>query len=222
MRALIVEDEKEIAKFIKRGLEAEHFAVDWAQNGEEGYFLGRTNKYDFMILDIRLPKKDGLTLCKELRREEVKSPILMLSVDNSTITKVQALNSGADDYLTKPFSFEELVARVRALLRRQKDITDSSTFQVDDLKMDILGHSVTREGKPIKLSRKEFSLLEYLMRNAGILLTRNMILEHVWDMNADPFTNTVDVHIKLLREKIDKNHKRKLIHTIHGYGYKLE
>ena len=212
----------EIAKFIKEGLEAEHFAVDWAQDGEEGSFLARTNEYDFLILDIRVPKKDGLTLCKELREDGRKFPILMLTVENNTDTKVEALNSGADDYLTKPFSFEELVARVRALLRRQKEIIKSSLIKVDDLEMDTLGHAVTRSGKSIKLSRKEFALLEYLMSNTGILLTRNMILEHVWDMNADPFTNTVDVHIKLLREKIDKNYKRKLIHTIHGYGYKFE
>jgi len=222
MRILIVEDEKEIANFLKKGLEAEHFAVDHAEDGEKGSLLAHTNEYDLVILDIRLPKKDGLTLCKELREHGKKYPIIMLSVESSTVSKIDALNSGADDYLTKPFSFEELLARLRALLRRQKDVMNEPVINIEDLRMDTLGHVVTRAGKEIKLSRKEFSLLEYMMRNCGSLLTRTMILEHVWDMNTDPFTNTVDVHIRLLREKIDKNHKRKLIHTIHGFGYKLE
>lgn len=222
MRILVVEDEKEIAKFLQKGLEAEHFAVDWAKDGEEGTMLGHINEYDLAILDIRLPKKDGLEICRELRKDGKKYPIIMLSVENSTVTKVDALNCGADDYLTKPFSFDELLARVRALLRRQKEVMNEPVINIADLKMDTSAHTVTRSGKPVKLSRKEFSLLEYLMRNCGTLLTRNMILEHVWDMNTDPFTNTVDVHIRLLREKIDANHKRKLIHTVHGYGYKLE
>jgi two-component system copper resistance phosphate regulon response regulator CusR len=221
MRILIVEDEREISKFLKAGLEAEHYAVDWAEDGDKGSVLAHTNEYDLAIFDFRLPKKDGLTLCKELRKHGKKFPILMLSVETSTTSKIDALNSGADDYLTKPFSFEELLARMRALLRRQKDVLNEPTITIEDLTMDTVAHTVTRAGKPIKLSRKEFALLEYLMRNSGNVLTRNMILEHVWDMNTDPFTNTVDVHIKLLREKIDKNHKRKLIHTIHGLGYKL-
>ena len=222
MRVLIVEDEREIANFLQKGLQAEHFAVDWAKDGEQGSLLAHTNEYDLVVLDIRLPKKDGLVLCKELREHGKKFPILMLSVENSTTTKIEALNNGADDYLTKPFSFEELLARVRALLRRQKEVLNDPIINIEDLRMDTIAHTVVRAGKTIKLSRKEFSLLEYLMRNCGTLLTRNMILEHVWDMNTDPFTNTVDVHIRLLREKVDKNHKRKLIHTVHGFGYKLE
>ena len=221
MRILIIEEEWEIASFIKKGLSAERFVVDTADSGEEGIKLAKLNQYDLAIIDINLPKIDGIEVCKNLREDKKTFPIIMLRVKNESETKIQVLNTGADDYLSSPFSFEELLAIVRALLRRQKKIIGPK-LKVDNLEMDILSHTVTRAGKPIELSRKEFTLLEYLMRNDGLALTRNMILEHVWDMNADPFTNTVDVHVKFLRDKIDKGHKKKLLHTIRGYGYKME
>ncbi len=221
MRVLIVEDEANIAKFIKKGLEAERFSVDCAADGKDGLWLAQTNDYDLVILDIKLPEKDGIAVCRELREEKKTTPVLMLSVKSETVTKVEALNSGADDYLTKPFSFEELLARIRALLRRGKAITGPK-LKIADLEMDTAAYKVTRAGKPIELKKKEFSLLEYFMRNPGVVLTRGMILEHVWDMNTDPFTNTVDVHVQFLRKKIDAGHERKLIHTVHGSGYKME
>jgi len=220
MRVLVVEDEKEIASFIKRGLEAEYFVVDVAPDGERGLWLARTNNYDAIVLDIKLPKIDGQEVCGELRKEKTEVPIIMLTVKNDTETKVRCLNKGADDYLTKPFSFEELLARIRALLRREKSIK-GDRFKIDDLELDTVTHEASRARMPIKLSRKEFALLEYFMRNSGVVLTRNMILEHVWDMNADPFTNTVDVHVKFLREKINKGFRKKLITTVHGCGYTI-
>jgi len=220
MRILIVEDEKEIASFIKKGLQAEYFAVDVALDGEKGLWLARINNYDAIVLDIKLPKIDGQEVCRELRKEKKEVPIIMLTVKNDTETKVQCLNIGADDYLTKPFSFEELLARIRALLRREKSMKGDK-FKIGDLELDTMTHGVSRARTPINLSRKEFVLLEYFMRNPGLVLTRNMILEHVWDMNADPFTNTVDVHVKFLREKINKGFGKKLITTVHGCGYTI-
>lgn len=222
MHILIVEDEAEIASFIKKGLTAENFAVDVATTGRRGLELAQTSEYDLVILDIKLPEMDGISVCKEIRQTNKKTlPILMLSVKNETATKVEALNIGADDYLTKPFSFEELLARVRALLRREKHIIGPK-LKLEDLELDTTAHTVTRAHKLIQLNKKEFALLEYFMRNPGVTLTRNMILEHVWDMNIDPFTNTVDVHVRFLRKKIDRNRSRKLLHTVHGYGYKME
>ena len=221
MRILVIEDEEEIASFIKKGLTAENFAVDCAFDGEEGLKCSHINDYDLAVLDIKLPKKDGLEVCRQLRRSGKTFPIIILSVKDDMPTKVGALNIGADDYLTKPFSFEELLARTRALLRREKKVIGPK-LKLADLEMDVLSHTVVRADKPIKLNKKEFSLLEYFMRNVGTMLTRTMILEHVWDMNIDPFTNTVDDHVRFLREKIDKNHGRKLLHTVHGYGYKME
>ncbi|MBI4811972.1 response regulator transcription factor [Candidatus Falkowbacteria bacterium] len=221
MRILVVEDEKEIASFIKKGFEAEHFSVDVADDGENGLWLGKTNDYDIVILDIKLPLQDGVGICRQLRLDGKKMPIIMLSVKDDVETKVQALDLGADDYLTKPFSFEELLARVRALLRREKAVR-GDILRIADLVLDVKAHLVTRANKKIDLSRKEFALLEYLMRNPGTVLTRTMILEHVWDMNVDLFSNTVDVHIRYLRQKIDKGRGRKIIHTVHGYGYKAE
>jgi len=221
MRVLVIEDEIEIASFIVGGLRADRFVVDIADDGAKGFQMARLNDYDLLVVDIMLPGKDGIELCKELRALGKTCALIMLSAKNDIYTKVEALNSGADDYVTKPFSFEELRARVHALLRRERKL-HSSQLTVGDLVMDTLTHTVTRRGKKIELSKKEFILLEYFMRNAGLTLTRAMILEHVWDMNADPFTNTVDVHIRFLREKIDRPFRRKLLHTVHGYGYKLE
>jgi len=221
MRVLIVEDEAEIASFIKKGLEAEGYSVDAAGDGKKGLDLARINDYDLIVLDIMLPEKDGLEVCRELRKEKTNVLVLILSVKSDSSVKVEALDAGADDYLTKPFSFEELLARIRALQRRGKTIMGPK-LKVEDLEMDTAAHKVFRAGKLINLSKKEFSLLEYLMRNQGVVLTRAMILEHVWDMNADPFTNTVDVHIMELRDKIDEGHRKKFIQTVRGTGYKIE
>lgn len=221
MRILLVEDSKEIINFLKPSLEAEHFAVDVAEDGEKGSFLGRTNDYDLIILDIILPKKSGLEVCREIREKGKTAPIIVLSVKSETVTKVELLNAGADDYLIKPFSLEELLARIRALLRRPKQIK-GDILEIDDLILDTKRCSVKRGKKEIHLTRKEFMLLEYLLRNMGIVLSRGMIMEHVWDMNVDPFSNTIESHILSLRRKMDFPGKKKLIHTVSGRGYKLD
>lgn len=221
MRVLLIEDEKDIASFIMNGLKAERFAVDWAESGEKGLLWAKVNSYDLGIFDIKLPgQQNGLQVCRVLRERGTTFPIIMLSVTGDVATKIEALNLGADDYLPKPFSLAELLARVHALMRREKKLTGPKLI-VGDLEMDTRAHTVIRGGKEIPLNRKEFALLEYLMRNPGTTLTRSMILEHVWDMNADPFTNTVDVHIRFLREKIDEGRRKKLLKTVHGYGYKI-
>jgi DNA-binding response OmpR family regulator len=223
MRALLVEDEPKMAAFIMTGLKAEHFAIDWTDQADKAVFWGKTNPYDVAIFDINLGRAgNGLDICKAIREKGKTFPIIMLSVVRDTATKVEALNLGADDYLTKPFSITELTARIRALLRREKNVVIGSTMRIADLEMDTISHTVSRGGKPLQLNKKEFALLEYLVRNQGTTLTRNMILEHVWDVNADPFTNTVDVHIRFLRAKIDEGRKKKLLKTVHGYGYKIE
>jgi two-component system OmpR family response regulator len=222
MRALLIEDDKDIADFITHGLKAERFAVDWADTGEKGLMWAKVNAYDVGVFDIKLPgAQSGLDVCRTIRERGRNFPVIILSVTGDVATKIEALNLGADDYLAKPFSLAELLARIHALLRREKKIT-GPILKVADLQIDTHAHSVTRAGKPIQLNRKEFALLEYLMRNVGTTLTRSMILEHVWDMNADPFTNTVDVHIRFLREKIDEGRKKKLLKTVHGFGYKIE
>jgi two-component system OmpR family response regulator len=224
MKILIIEDEREIADFVTRGLEAERFVVDRAPTGAEGVEWAKANRYDLAIIDVNLGKKEsGLDVCAELREAGETFPIIMLSVTSDAATKVQALNLGADDYLTKPFFIVELLARIRALLRREKKIIGPKLI-LADVVVDTLAHTATRAGKLLVLNRKEFTLLEYLMRNLGTTLTRSMILEHVWDMNADPFTNTVDVHISFLRAKIDsgRRDRDKLIKTVYGYGYKME
>ncbi|TSC89203.1 MAG: two-component system, OmpR family, copper resistance phosphate regulon response regulator CusR [Parcubacteria group bacterium Gr01-1014_3] len=220
MRILIVEDEKQIAQFLRAGLEAESFAVDVATDGERGSFLARTNDYDLIILDNILPKKTGLQVCQEVRKEGKSVPIIVLSVKSEVSTKVELLNSGADDYLSKPFSLEELMARVRALLRRPPKV-EGDILQIADLVLDNKKQVVKRGAKEVYLTRKEFALLEYLLKNAGAVLSRGMIMEHVWNMSADPFSNTIESHILSLRRKIDTNVKKRLIHTIPGRGYKL-
>jgi len=221
MRLLLIEDEQEIIDFLKPRLEGEGFAVDAVLDGEQGVFMATTNDYDLLIVDNMLPKKNGLTVCTEVRHMERTMPILILSVVAEASKKADLLNAGADDYLTKPFSFEELMARIRALLRRPKNLNETS-LQVDDLVLDGVGHVVTRGGKRIHLTPKEFGLLEFLMKNRGAVVSRGMILEHVWDMNADLFSNTIEAHILSLRKKIDQPKKRKLIHTVHGFGYKID
>ncbi len=220
MRILIIEDEEKVANFIKRGLREEGYSVDVAYDGEEGHFQVSSNEYDVIILDLMLPKIDGISLCKRLRQEKITTPILMLTAKDSVKDKVTGLDSGANDYLTKPFSFEELLARIRALLRKSETTTPTK-LQIGDLILDLLTHKVTRTGKEIILTNKEYALLEYLMRNAGSIVTRTMISEHVWDVNFDTFTNVIDVYVNYLRNKIDKGHKKKLIHTVRGRGYTI-
>ena len=221
MRTLIVEDEKDICDFLKKSLESECYVVDTAFDGEEGLRLIQTSSYDIVILDNNMPKKTGLEVCKELRAEGNSVPILMLSVQSETTTKVDLLNAGADDYLTKPFSIDELNARIKALLRRPKEI-ESEDLRIDDLFLDLNRHIVTRGEKEIYLTKKEFTLLQYLLRNKGIVLSRSMIMEHVWDMNVDPFSNTIESHIMSLRKKLDLPKHKKLIHTVSGRGYKID
>jgi heavy metal response regulator len=221
MRILIVEDEKKVADFIKRGLKEEGYAVDCAYDGEEGFFLARENDYDLVILDLMLPKMDGLTLCVRLRGEKKNTPIIMLTARDSVQDKVKGLDAGANDYLPKPFAFEELLARIRAILR-VKNTASSTVLKVGSLTLDMITHKVTRDSKIIELSSKEYALLEYLMRNPGAVVTRTMISEHVWDINFDTFTNVIDVYINYLRNKIDQGFKTKMIHTVRGRGYTLK
>ena len=221
MRILVVEDEKDICDFLKKSLESECYVVDTAADGEAGIEMIRGNNYDIVILDNNMPKKTGLEVCKEVRAEKNNIPILMLSVQSETTTKVDLLNAGADDYLTKPFSLDELQARVKALLRRPK-VIEEEILKIDDLSLDIDRHVVRRDKKEISLTKKEFTLLAYLLKNIGIVLSRSMIMEHVWDMNVDPFSNTIESHIMSLRKKIDLPKHKKLIHTVSGRGYKID
>ncbi len=221
MRILIVEDEKKIADFMKRGLKEEGYSADIAFDGEQGEFLAATNQYDVIILDIMLPKVDGTKLCERLRNRKIITPIIMVTAKDAVKDRVKGLDSGADDYLTKPFAFEELLARIRALLRK-RDGQGSTKLKVEDLELDLLAHKVTRKDREIDLTSKEYALLEYLMRNPGIVLTRTMIAEHVWDINFDADTNVIDVYINYLRRKIDDGFKKNLIHTIRGRGYILK
>jgi heavy metal response regulator len=218
MRILIVEDEKKVAGFIKKGLEEETYAVDVACDGEEGLHLGSEGQYDLIILDIMLPKINGLEILSQLRTQGKDIPILLLTAKDAVDDRVTGLNKGADDYLTKPFAFSELLARVRVLLRRGKAEV-KTILQIADLTLDLVSHKVNRGGDEIELTGKEYSLLEYFIRNQEKVLTRTMIAEHVWDYNFDTFTNVIDVYINHLRNKIDKGRQGKLLHTLRGVGY---
>ena len=221
MKILIVEDERKVANFIRKGLQEEGYAVDLASNGEDGLMMATTAPYDLIILDIYLPKLDGLTALKRMREEEIETPVLLLTVRATIEDKVLGLDSGADDYLTKPFAFQELLARIRALLRRQSDKA-TGVLRVADLTLDPVKRIVTRGPQRIDLSVKEFALLEYLMRNEGRVLTRTMIIEHVWNYDFDNETNVVDVYVNYLRKKIDFGREEKLIHTVRGVGYGMK
>ncbi len=221
MKILVIEDEPGIINFLKAGLESEYFVVDVAEDGEKGSYLARTNEYDAIILDNMLPEKSGAEVCEEIRRDGKTTPIIMLSARAEMSTKVELLNKGADDYLTKPFSLEELIARIRALLRRPAAIS-SDILEVGDLVMDTKQHLTRRGGREIYLTKKEFMLLELLMRRKGAVVSRGAIMEHVWDMNADPFSNTLESHILNLRKKISTKGKSPLIQTVPGVGYKIE
>ena len=222
MRILIVEDEHRIATTIKKGLQQEHFAVDVAFDGDVGYDLASSEEYDVIVLDRMLPGIDGLAVCQKLRRQNIHTPILLLTAKSLTKDKVEGLNVGADDYLTKPFSFEELVARIRALARRPQQAMQT-VLTVDDLSLDSKTYKVKRGEKDIQLSSKEFSLLEYFMRNAGLILTKDQIISHVWDYDADILPNTIEVYIRNLRNKIDApfTNSKQLIKTVRGFGYKI-
>jgi two-component system, OmpR family, copper resistance phosphate regulon response regulator CusR len=220
MRILIIEDDEKIADALKRGLTEMHYSVDSAPNGEEGEYLACTNDYDLIILDIMLPGMDGWEVCKNIRKDKVTTPILMLTALDSVNDKIKGLDYGADDYLTKPFHLGELMARVRSLVRRQSQ-EKTSVIEVADIVIDTATRTVTRSGQNINLSAKEFSLLEYFIMNKNKVLTREMISEHVWDMNFDPQSNVIDSFVRFLRQKIDKGFEKQLIQTLRGTGYKF-
>ncbi len=220
MRILVVEDEIKIANFIKKGLKEEGYSVDVANDGQQGDYLSSINDYDVVLLDVMLPKMDGILLCQKLRNNKVLAKIIMLTAKSDIDDKVAGLNAGADDYIAKPFAFEELLARIRAHTRNLTQIK-STQLKVSTLTVDLLSHKVMRDNTEIILTNKEFALLEYLMRHAGSVITRTTILEHVWDMHFDSDTNIVDVHVNNLRRKIDRDFEKKLIHTYRGRGYAI-
>ena len=220
MRILVVEDDAPLASFLCKGLEAEHYAVDVAPDGEEARWLACACEYDLMLLDLNLPKIDGLSVLRTIRPKKKSLPVLVLTGRSRIEDKIEALDSGADDCLVKPFSYTELSARVRALLRR-RPVTAETVLKVADLELDRVERTVRRGGKRIELTSKEFGLLEYLLRNAGHRITRNMIVEHVWNLSFDTGTNIVDVYINYLRKKVDEGYSPKLIHTVRGVGYEL-
>ena len=221
MRLLIIEDEVDLAEFLKSSFEAELFSVDLAHDGERGSFMARTNEYDLVILDYILPSYTGIEVVKEIRQENKHLPIVMLTVKTELEDKLDLFALGVDDYLTKPFVFEELLARVKAVLRRPPMIK-SKILRIDDLIVNSDSHTIRRHGQNINLTRKELALLEYLLQNRGRVLSRTMILEHVWDINADPFSNTIESHLVNLRRKINLPGSKELIHTIAGRGYKID
>jgi len=222
MRILLVEDDVKIASFIVKGLRAAGYAVDQASDGEEGLRLVLTEPYDAAVIDLMLPLRNGLALIREMRAEKVNTPVLILSAKGSVDDRVKGLETGGDDYLTKPFAFSELLARVQALIRRASGISDPTRLIVGDLCVNLLNREVTRGGKHIDLQPREFSLLEYLMRNEGRIVSKTMIMEHVWDYHFDPQTNVVEARISRLRDKIDRDADQKLIHTVRGVGYVIK
>ena len=221
MRILVIEDEKKVASFIKKGLEEEFYAVDIAVNGKEGFELALTEGYDLLILDVMLPYMDGFTITRELRKKEILTPILLLTVKETIQDKVTGLDSGADDYLTKPFAFEELLARIRALLRRKEQIK-STNLKIGNLILDLQSHKVTIDETEIVLTPKEYSILEYLMRNKNRVISRTKLVEHVYDYHFDTETNIIDVYINKLRSKIDLDPNKPLIQTVRGAGYMIK
>jgi len=221
MRILVVEDDKKIASFVMKGLKEAGFAVDHAINGEDGLHQALIAPYDAAIIDIMLPKLDGLQLIEELRRQKINTPVLILSAKRSVDDRVRGLQKGGDDYLTKPFAFSELLARVQALIRRTSGTVEPTSLTIGDLSLDLLSREVLRSGKQLDLQPREFALLEYLMRNAGRVVSKTMIMEHVWDYQFDPATNVVEARICRLRDKTDRGFDKKLIHTIRGVGYVL-
>jgi two-component system OmpR family response regulator len=222
VRILLVEDDPKIASFVVKGLKATGFAIDHAIDGKEGLRLALTEPYDAAIIDIMLPKLDGLSVIEKMRQEKINTPVIILSAKGSIEDRVKGLQIGSDDYLTKPFAFSELLARVQALIRRATGASEPTRLVVGDLSMNLLTREVTRSGKKIDLQPLEFSLLEYLLRNAGRVVSKTMIMEHVWDYDFDPQTNVVEARICRLRDKVDKGFGTKLIHTVRGVGYVFE
>jgi two-component system copper resistance phosphate regulon response regulator CusR len=220
MRLLVVEDNPKMADVLRKGLSGSGFAVDVAHSGHDGEFMAAGEAYDAIVLDLMLPDQDGLLVCRNLRRRGVHTPILMLTALATTQDKVTGLEMGADDYLTKPFEFDELVARIRALLRRGQG-REAATLQFEGIEMDLLRRTVTRDGQKIKLTAKEFALLEYFLRNPNRVLTRTAIGEHVWDMNFETESNVIDVYVSILRRRVDRGFGKQLIHTVIGAGYML-
>jgi two-component system, OmpR family, copper resistance phosphate regulon response regulator CusR len=221
MRILVIEDERKLAALIRKGLIEQSYSVDIAYDGVDGQLKASENDYDLIVLDIIIPKQDGWVTCKKIREDGISTPILILTALGEIDEKVRGLDSGADDYLTKPFAFAEFLARVRALLRRRQADSEP-VLKVNDLILDPAKHTVQRNGKIVNITAKEFALLEYLMRNQGRVMTRTQISEHVWDIDFDRMSNVVDVFIKLLRQKIDKGSSKQLIHTVIGVGYVLK
>ncbi len=220
MRILVVEDERKLSSFIKRGLKEAGYAVDVADDGENGLFLAQSNPYDLIVLDVMLPGRDGIDVCRKLRKGNIATPVLMLTARDDLQDKVSGLDAGADDYLTKPFSFPEFLARIRALLRRNRG-EKAASLKVADLELDILTRKAVRAGKEVVLTPTEYGLLEYLMLNAGQVVTRTMISEHVWNDDFDSFTNIINVYVNYLRNKVDSGHDKKLIHSLRGVGYMI-
>ncbi|MBS0181292.1 MAG: response regulator transcription factor [Nitrospira sp.] len=221
MRVLVIEDETKVGSFIKRALEEESYAVDFCEDGAKGLEMALAINYDLLVVDVMLPSMSGLDVLKNIRRERIHTPVLILSAQSQIDQRVKGLDAGADDYLTKPFAIDELLARVRALLRRGAS-ESPGILQVDDLILNPATRDVTRGGQRIDLTLKEYALLEYLMRHTGRVLTRPMISEHVWNQDFDTFTNVIDVYVNYLRNKIDRGRSKKLIHTIRGSGYMLK
>ncbi|HDJ28377.1 MAG TPA: response regulator transcription factor [Proteobacteria bacterium] len=221
MKILVIEDEKKVANFLQKGLKEEQFVVDVAYDGLDGEYLATTNDYDLILLDIMLPGKDGIEILKTLRQRQINIPVIMLTAKEMVEDKVEGFNAGCDDYISKPFSFEELLVRIRAVLRRGSGAL-SNVLTFADLTLDLISHKVIRDGREIELTAKEYTLLEYLVRNPNRVLTRTMIAEHVWDYNYDSFTNVIDVYINYLRNKVDRGFATKLIHTVRGVGYVLK
>jgi heavy metal response regulator len=221
MRILVVEDERKVARFIQQGLEEEHYTVDVAHDGEVGLQMAQSENYDLLILDVMLPKRSGLELIKEFRARKGIAPALMLTAKSATEDKVAGLDSGADDYLTKPFAFAELLARVRSLLRRSSK-EKSTVLAMADLELDTVTHKAKRAGRIIELTAKEYSLLEYFLRNKERVLSRTIIAEHIWDYSFDTGTNIIDVYVNHLRNKIEIENEKRLLHTVRGVGYVMK
>lgn len=221
MRILIVEDDEHLRTILKQSFEGEMYTVDTAPDGDSGSYIARTNSYDVILLDNMLPKKDGLTVCTEIREHGINTPIILVSVLSDSTEKVRLIEHGADDYITKPFSFEELKARIHAVVRRPYNIKQD-TLRFDDVTIDTGKQVVTKGEKRIYLTRKEFMLLECLAKNEGEVVSRGQIFESVWEKDANPFSNTIETHVRNLRKKLSRGKRKKLIHTVSGRGYKLE